>query len=99
MTLLFALVLLRLVLEDNNLPVLILRFDFRGNFGRLHVVSDLYAVPVRYHEHVEGNFGADFRVELLHLQNVAFGNLVLLVAVFDDCVHSFYLLLPVSQVA
>lgn len=97
-TLLLALVLLCLVLEDDDLLVLILRSNGRGHFRVLNILAELDFSTVRNHDDVKGNFRAHFCVEFLHFHDIALGNLVLLPAVFDDCVHdSFYLLFPVSQ--
>ena len=97
-TLLLALVLLCLVLEDDDLLVLVLRSNGSGHFRVLNILADLDIRTVRDHDDVEGNLCAHFCAQLFHLDDIAFGNLVLLSAVFDDCVHdSFYLLFPVSQ--
>ncbi len=97
MALLFALVLLRLVLEHDDLLELILRFDLCADFRIRYVCADLDPVVCRNQNCFELDSCADFCIQLLYADNVALGNLVLLVSVFDDCVQN--ILPPLTSLA
>ena len=88
MALLFALVLLRLILEDDDLFELVLRLYRSGDLCRSDFLARLDAVFVRQHEDLEVHAVADVRAELFDTDDVTLGNTVLFAAVLDDRVQN-----------
>ena len=87
MTLLFTVIFLGLILEDDYLLALAmlknfcLSLDACKNGG-----TDLNGITIRHHEYIEINIGSDLAVELLDLDLGADLDLVLLTAGYYDCV-------------
>ena len=98
MALLFAVILLGLILENDYLLALAMleHLALCGNTGK-NGLADLNAVAVCDHEYVEINVCADLAVELLDHDLAANLNLVLFAAGYDDCVH--YAFPPLTSLA
>ena len=97
MALLFALVLLRLVLEHDDFLELVLRFHFARNLCIRDVRTCFDPVFILNHHNFELDRCADFRFEFFDPHDVAFANFILFAAVLDNCVQNF--LPPLSSLA
>jgi hypothetical protein len=95
--------LLGLVLEDEDLLVFGLAQDGPRDDGAADDrCADAYRAPIRAQDHaIEGNRGADFLVDEVGADDVAFGNAQLLAAGLNDRVHNRGILsepgLPVNE--
>ena len=97
MTLLFAIILFRLILENDYLLALAMlkHFCICGS-TRDHGLADLDIFAISHQQNVEFNVCANLCVELLDHDLAANLDLVLFTAGYYDCVHSDFLLYPVS---
>jgi hypothetical protein len=82
--------LLRFIAEDQDLFILRLPQNRSRNAGAVERRSaDLYGVAASgQNDPIEGNVGTDLARDQIAADNVAFGNLVLLAAGFNDRVHN-----------
>ena len=89
MTLTLAIVRLRLVLEDADLLAFALSLDFARDLRALDdrfadfdisIIDDRQNLVERHNFAFSGS-------ELLDRDDITFGNLLLLAALFDDCLH------------
>src|SRR5690554_1317729 len=81
-----AVVGFRLVLVDVQLGTAAMADDLDRNLGLGGVLADLDVVATDQQDR-ELDFGTGVRVQLLHLEDIALGNAVLLAARLHDCEH------------
>ena len=93
MALTTAIVLLGLVLEDQNLLALAVLHHVSGDGSALHNGSaESGVVAIQNSQNlVEGDGVAGFDIQLLDVEGIALGHLILLAAGHDDCVHTLHL--------
>lgn len=97
MTLLLAVVLLGLILEDYDFLTLAMLNDFAlGGYARNHGFANLNAFFAAKHQHLKRDFSTDFGIELLNENLIANRHLILFAAGTDNSVHVLHLLLPIS---
>ena len=97
MTLFFVITLFGLILINNNLLFLTVLYRACGNRSALNIRSAyLNVVAVCNNQYlVDCNITARLDIKLLNENEIAFGNLLLLAACFDNCVHT--VIPPITQ--
>ena len=75
--------------EDGDLLRLAVFHDFGRNLSALHNGgADDHTLVLAYcNDFVKGDGAVCFCIQLLHINNVAYGYAILFAAGFDDCVH------------
>ena len=92
MTHLALFVLLRLISKYSDLLSLAVLKNLGGNGCLCAILAGFDALVITYSKNViKGYFCISLSAELLNVNNVALGNLILLAAGYDNSVHRFYL--------
>jgi len=86
-------------LDDGHFVVAALGNHFSGDFGTIdHRSADLHIVAIADQQNaVKGDSFASRNFEFFNLEVFAFGNLVLLAAGYDNCVHLVSPLILLTQ--